>query len=867
MSNNSFSLTKELALSSDIVLTCWCPTMDLCAVVSADGQLHLHRMDWQQLWALSPEALVTALCWRPDGKQLATGHANGAISVLDVETGDVVSDNKVHYAAITTLQWSDQASPAASTNGGKPPAGQQLLAPQHSMLPHQRFKRLFAPPELSPFPPNSTEPLPDPYDMCMEAAGAASWPAERAGLSLLCAGDARGHISLWLQGQVQIAEVAGGVHASEDEEGDSLAAAGPYQLVHAIADSGLQQLLTVNRSSSGAVVVMSHSLSLLHEHQQPLQQCAALFSHIQTFLQAAKASISSCKQDWSSVHSDFTKRFDTQLKQELSDQGSSITEPQQELVLLLATGSCSPPLHNFLSSTLGEAGLRRLARSTDAALNSMHTALLERLMPLAELVLFLLGELRGAVLAAGAESWMGLQVDSLQQLELQAAALLLRMEQLRRVVTSTACQYRAFCTWLLKTIQQLERTQDANGVLADNSTPLPQCQEIFAFLKGQFVHDIIGPEVSGAGLDAAAQARAEAKFYQGVPAAETHQLLAMLLPFCPTTKQQQQPGQHSSSPLAAAPVDPLLVREAAAACSRPVAEQLQHLASLAETVFELPVMHMSPCIAAVARLQLLPGAAAAASPFASPTQTISTPTGAAAAKELVAVAPPLLQPKAAVDLHTYVACLVHPEAAAPASAVAAGGRQQLLLARLQTGSGSSSGSDGRQLTAEAVVLQLPEGLSSAAWAFYKDQQLALLLHDPSTCKSPDVISPTRFGASTPSSSGSSSLHLVDLSEAPWAAVSAVQLPQPSPAAAGSADTALQQCVAAGAVVDMQGLQSRSRVLQQGLAGQLAVSRARGLGSLVTDMQHLLLLDLEEDEEASGEEVEGSDAGQDDMDHD
>lgn len=175
---------------------------------------------------------MTALCWRPDGKQLASGHANGAISILDVETGNVVSDNKVHYAGIATLQWSDQAAPAASTTGSKPPAGQQLLAPQHSMQPHQRFKQLFAPPELSPFPPNSAEPLPVPYDMCMEASGAASWPAERAGLSLLCAGDARGHISLWLQGQVQIAEVAGGVHGSEDGDGDALAADGPYQLVH-----------------------------------------------------------------------------------------------------------------------------------------------------------------------------------------------------------------------------------------------------------------------------------------------------------------------------------------------------------------------------------------------------------------------------------------------------------------------------------------------------------------------------------------------------------------------------------------------------------------------------------------------------------
>jgi hypothetical protein len=30
----------------------------------------------------------------------------------------------------------------------------------------------------------------------------------------------------------------------------------------------------------------------------------------------------------------------------------------------------------------------------------------------------------------------------------------------------------------------------------DTSTPLPQCQEVLAFLKVQFVHDIIGPELS-----------------------------------------------------------------------------------------------------------------------------------------------------------------------------------------------------------------------------------------------------------------------------------------------------------------------------------------------------------------------------------
>jgi hypothetical protein len=36
---------------------------------------------------------------------------------------------------------------------------------------------------------------------------------------------------------------------------------------------------------AGGVVVTSHTLDLLQQHQQTLQQCAALFSHIQTFLQ------------------------------------------------------------------------------------------------------------------------------------------------------------------------------------------------------------------------------------------------------------------------------------------------------------------------------------------------------------------------------------------------------------------------------------------------------------------------------------------------------------------------------------------------------------------------------------------------------
>lgn len=94
-----------------------------------------------------------------------------------------------------------------------------------------------------------------------------------------------------------------------------------------------------------------------------------------------------------------------------------------------------------------------------------------------------------------------LQVELLQQLELNAAALLLRTEQLRRAVTTITCQYRAFFTWLLKTIKVLEgqdpnQADAANSSSSSSSMSLPMCQDVLAFLKGQFVDDLIGPELT-----------------------------------------------------------------------------------------------------------------------------------------------------------------------------------------------------------------------------------------------------------------------------------------------------------------------------------------------------------------------------------
>lgn len=55
----SFTQLLDRGLPSDSALAAWCPTMDLLALASADGQLHVHRLNWQRLWWTSPEAPIT----------------------------------------------------------------------------------------------------------------------------------------------------------------------------------------------------------------------------------------------------------------------------------------------------------------------------------------------------------------------------------------------------------------------------------------------------------------------------------------------------------------------------------------------------------------------------------------------------------------------------------------------------------------------------------------------------------------------------------------------------------------------------------------------------------------------------------------
>ncbi len=74
-------------VTEQVVLGCWCPTMDLLALVADDGQLGVHRLGWEKLWVAVPDTPITALTWRPDG---AVGEGKGGGDVAAAERTSVL---------------------------------------------------------------------------------------------------------------------------------------------------------------------------------------------------------------------------------------------------------------------------------------------------------------------------------------------------------------------------------------------------------------------------------------------------------------------------------------------------------------------------------------------------------------------------------------------------------------------------------------------------------------------------------------------------------------------------------------------------------------------------------------------------------
>ncbi|XP_050429524.1 anaphase-promoting complex subunit 4 [Adelges cooleyi] len=101
---------EERHIPTTVLKMEWSNKMDLLAIAKEHGEVSLHRLTWQRVWSLgapSEKTLVTAMAWRPDGKQLAVAYDSCDLLLVNVENKEITFSKRTENK-ITSLVWVQQ---------------------------------------------------------------------------------------------------------------------------------------------------------------------------------------------------------------------------------------------------------------------------------------------------------------------------------------------------------------------------------------------------------------------------------------------------------------------------------------------------------------------------------------------------------------------------------------------------------------------------------------------------------------------------------------------------------------------------------------------------------------------------------------
>ena len=535
----------------------WCPTMDLLALATTDGQLSLSRLEWNKqggerenkLWSTNPDAPVTSLGWRPDGKVLVSGHADGTVVLHHVEDGETLHVSKPHARAVTSLHW--QIAPAS--DAARSAFAHQSAAARFT-LPPRRSKggggeARAGSSSGSPSCAFRKSALVDHFD-----------PPDR--LTVLVSGDASGVVSLSAFGVVPLGSadltVARGAGIREDllargARGKDGASDGARKdppsrvgvvVQHATASPDLSRVLvgfgvterddasslsSQKKENRGERIVASYvaaaRVPLLAARSRELRDIAAHAAALAAANDAVREGVAAAAAAWRRARRGFsqavsllarrareeheahaaTRRLEARenAANASSAEGSSAeggwVSLEDRFAALLAVGDVDLVLERFLSHEFDAAAARRVAKQIDAAATEAHRTLLRDVGPAAETAGARVAELRAYARWRERAAGAGLNERALDAAVASAERVALAAAAAARAATETASQFRAFFALVLRA----QRALAGKNPDGDETRAIPRADPALcrAFLARGFEADALGAQLEAAADD------------------------------------------------------------------------------------------------------------------------------------------------------------------------------------------------------------------------------------------------------------------------------------------------------------------------------------------------------------------------------
>ncbi|XP_074564602.1 anaphase-promoting complex subunit 4 [Curcuma longa] len=496
-----FQLQLDKPLPFQIKIAEWNPEKDLLAMVTDDSKVVLHRFNWQRLWMISPGKCITSLCWRPDGKVIALGIEDGSILLHDVENGKLLRSIKSHSVAVIYLNWEEDSHAA-------------MEDVDNAFVYEDRTSCFFPPAPRIPRMPGlgaGDAGFIDDYEDTFHELSTS--PSQH--FNVLSSGDKDGSICFSIFGIFPIGKI--NIHQlpiratlpnriatlqilnasiqklALSKNLSQLIVLCFGELVEDFVESKSKsiqrvehfelQSSSVNRVSSVGLHCFVLKTSIFLDRKNELHQIAQQASSIEDLVEVVRASLSVMSKHWSEAMHSFHEKFDP-LSSLIVDHGL-ISTPQDEFLSVLFGARTSPPLHQFLANTLGEAGLKRVSKAVDCAGKELHSVIHEHLQPAVEIIGFRIAELRGLSRWRARYRVIGLDEKLIDNATEKAGMLLVQVERFSRILAIVLHLLQNFFNWVLRSIKILmsepvDQVQSANSEL------------IVVFLKFVLNHDPVG---------------------------------------------------------------------------------------------------------------------------------------------------------------------------------------------------------------------------------------------------------------------------------------------------------------------------------------------------------------------------------------
>ncbi|KAH9305044.1 hypothetical protein KI387_009448, partial [Taxus chinensis] len=496
----SFNLFQDKLVPSQVEKAEWHPDKDLLAMITEEGKVVLHRLNWDKLWTISPEQRVTSICWRPDGKVLAIGHIDGTISLHDAENGKMLRSNKPHSADIVSLSWAEEV---------------EIV----SVEPYDMFAYKDRTPRFLPAPPKA------PYNPDL-SSGVSESTEERDGtdqelvnssrerLNILCSGDKEGIICFSIFGVFPIAKINIGDLSVYHLKGIGISySLKDASLFKVALSKDLQQLIVIcygvrveeTSNMKRGLYSLLINTSIFQKRNKELFQVALQVSNIEKLQDVITVSLQAMHKQWSDAMNMFKDKF-SHLSPLLVGHGLESSQ-RDELVNLLCGVPASDALRQFLENSLSEGGLKRLAKNIDSAGKEMRTIIDDSLKPAADEIAFRVGELKGFSEWHSHFQSIGLEENMVDKVMEDSGMLVVQIERLLRVLSETVKLFENFFAWLARSLKHMSGEPFSQS----DQLPVINSQLVMMFLMTVFDEDPIMPHLDALQKDLEVQIHLETK--------------------------------------------------------------------------------------------------------------------------------------------------------------------------------------------------------------------------------------------------------------------------------------------------------------------------------------------------------------------